>query len=131
MGHGRNLMQPIAVEDVAHCFVAALEEPHAVGQTLDLCGDERFPFAQILDLILEASGRRRLKLRIPLLLARAQATLLEFIFPRLLKQPPPLNRDQLLMLQEDNVGDSEPAKRLFGFTPRRFRDGIAAWNGRA
>jgi hypothetical protein len=56
-----------------------------------------------------------------------QASVLEFLYPTLLRQAPPLNRDQLRMLQEDNVGDPEPAKRVFKFTPLRFREGIAAY----
>jgi uncharacterized protein YbjT (DUF2867 family) len=198
MGNGKNLMQPIAVEDVAHCFVRALtmksrdpgesradaglhpdslhpepprgerEQPVAVvppnptpevasarnpilalpsgegrGEgnggaartnvasaiqgTFDLCGDERFTFLEIVDAILAATHRRRLKLKIPLPIARVQAAFLEFICPNLLRKAPPLNRDQLRMLQEDNIGDPEPAKRLFGFTPVKFREGIRAY----
>ena len=38
--------------------------------------------------------------------------------------PPPLNRDQLLMLQEDNIGDGKPADDLFGLKPPGFLQSI-------
>ena len=129
MGSGRNLVQPIAVADVARCFVAALTQPASVGQTYDLCGRERFSFTAVLDEILAATGRHRPKVHIPLPLARFQAAVLEWVFPTLLRQAPPLNRDQLLMLAEDNIGDPEPAMRAFGFEPVKFREGIRRFLG--
>lgn len=123
-GDGKSLVQPIAVKDVAHSFVTALETPASVSETYDLCGRERLTFNAVLDEILAATRRQRLKLHLPLSLARLQARLLEFIFPALLHQAPPLNRDQLLMLAEDNIGDPEPACRTFHFEPLKFGDGI-------
>jgi uncharacterized protein YbjT (DUF2867 family) len=124
MGSGAGLLQPVAVEDVARCFVGALTTPESVGQIYDVCGRERLSFNAVLDEILAATGRRRLKLHLPLPLARLQARLLEIVFPVLLRRAPPLNRDQLLMLAEDNVGDPEPAARVFHFDPVKYRDGI-------
>ena len=40
---------------------------------------------------------------------------------------PLLNRDQLLMLEEDNVGDPSQAKDDFGINPPDFRTGISAY----
>lgn len=124
MGSGEGLLQPVAVEDVARCLVGALTTPESVGQTYDVCGRERFTFSAVLDEILAATGRSRCRLHLPLPLARLTARFLEFVFPCLLRQAPPLNRDQLLMLAENNVGDPEPAARAFHFEPRRFRDGL-------
>lgn len=120
MGAGQGLLQPVAVGQVARAFAGALEVPASVGRVYDLAGPERLTFNQVLDAVLAAQGRRRLKLHLPLPLARAQAALLEGLFPLLLRRPPPLNRDQLLMLQEDNVGDPAPADRDFGLDHEPF-----------
>jgi len=127
MGGGRGKFQPIPVGDVAACFVKAITEPKSIGQTFDLCGKETFTLTEVLDQILAVTGRKRWKLRVPMELARRQAAALEFIFPRLLGKPPPINRDQLLMLQEDNMGNPQPANELFGLKPIPFRDGIARY----
>jgi len=130
IGQGTSLVQPVAVEDVARCFVGALGEPHSIGQTLDVCGPNRLSFNAVLDEILAATGRRRAKLHLPLPLARLQARFLEFLCPRLLGQAPPLNREQIVMLGEDNVGDPRPAAELFRFTPAPFRPTLRAWLAR-
>jgi NADH dehydrogenase len=124
MGTGATRFQPVAVEAVAACFVRALNEPKAIGQTFDVCGLERLTMPEILRAILAVTGRRRFILRIPMIVARLQAALLEWVFPVLLRQSPPLNRDQLLMLREDNVGDARPAVELFGLKPVGFAEGI-------
>jgi len=129
IGSGQSLVQPVAVEDVARCFVGALAQPRSVGQSYDLCGRERLTFRAVLEEILRATGRRRLRLGLPLPVARLQARVLETLCPRLLGQAPPLNRDQILMLQEDNVGDPGPACRMFGLEPTPFREGIRRFLG--
>jgi len=130
LGNGRSKMQPVPVTDVAACFVRALGEPKSIGQAYDLCGQDVLSFEEILDAILRVTGRKRLKLRLPMGLARAQARLLEFIFPRLLGRAPPLNRDQLLMLMEDNIGNPKLANELFGIKPIPFTQGIETYLGR-
>lgn len=127
MGDGESKFQPVPVENVARSFVRALDEPKAVGRTFDLCGDEVFTLNEIIDAILAATGRRRWKLHLPLSLAIFQAALLELIFGKILLQTPPLNRDQLRMLQEDNVGEASPARELFHLPPVKFAAGIAKY----
>lgn len=127
MGDGRNKMQPVPVADVAACFVKSLAEPAAINRTFDLCGQDILSFDEILDAILRVTGRERLKLHLPMSIARIQAAMLEFTFTRLLGEPPPLNRDQLIMLGEDNVGNPQPADVLFGLKPIPFQEGIARY----
>jgi NADH dehydrogenase len=115
------------VETVAAAFTHSLVEPRSVGQTYDLCGPEALTLSDIVDRIQEVLGKRRLQLHVPLSLARSQTACMEFLFRRLLRKPPPFNRDQLLMLQEDNVGNPQPANELFGLQPVALRDGITKY----
>jgi NADH dehydrogenase len=127
MGDGRSKLQPVPVADVAACFVKALDGPATIGQTYDLCGKDVLTFDETLDAILEVTGRKRWKVHLPMGLARCQAALFEFVFPQLLGKAPPLNRDQLIMLAEDNTGNPKPANRLFGLKPCGFKEGIARY----
>ena len=127
MGPGRARLQPVSVDAVAQSFVSALTLPAAMGQTLDVCGEERLTFPEILRTMLTVVGRRRLLVHVPWPLARMQAVLAEAVFAGLLGQAPPLNRDQLIMLAEDNIGDAEPARGLFGLRLESFRDGISRY----
>ena len=127
MGSDSVPFQPVAVEAVGAAFVRALAEPRANGQTYDLCGPQSFTLPEMIDQILAVLGRKRLKLRIPNGIARCQAAILEFIFPRLLRKAAPLNRAQLVMLQEHHVGNAAPANELFGLSHLPFRGGIARY----
>ncbi|MBX3746417.1 MAG: complex I NDUFA9 subunit family protein [Verrucomicrobiae bacterium] len=127
MGPGTAMLQPIRVENVARAFVRSLSTPESEGRTYELCGHDRLDFKAFLRAILEACGRRRLLLPIPLPIARLQAALFERVFPAVLHQPPPLSRDQLLMLQEDNVGDPAPADRTFQLVHLPFREDLRTY----
>ena len=92
-----------------------------------MCGPEALTLSEIVDQILDVLQRRRLKVQVPPGLARCQAAGLEFIYRRLLRRASPLNRDQLIMLQEDSVGNPQPANALFGLKPVPLREGIAKY----
>lgn len=130
IGRGQGKLQPVPVGDVASAFVKCLAEPRSVGRTFDLCGRDILTFREVLDEILKVTGRKRWKAHLPVGFARMQVAVLEFIFLKLLGKAPPLNRDQLLMLSEDNVGNPQPANNLFGLRPLGFREGIAKYLSR-
>ena len=127
MGEGRALFQPVAVQDVARCFARALSEPASVRETFDVCGPDKLTLPEMLRAILAATGRKRLIARVPIQQARAVAAFLEFFFPRVLRKAPPLNRDQLVMLQENNVGEPGWAVEMFGLRQNSFTEGIARY----
>lgn len=117
---GRTLFQPIAVEDVAHVFVSAVERTDLAGRTFEIGGSEVFSFRQIIDEIGAALGKRIVKISMPRFLFSAPAVLLErFRFF-------PLSRDQLRMLACDNRCDSLEYTETFGVKPRDFREGLRA-----
>jgi uncharacterized protein YbjT (DUF2867 family) len=129
LGCPRTRFQPVCVETVGAAFTRSLSQPKSVGQTYDLCGPEALKLAEIVDQIMGVLQRRRLKVQVPLGLARCQALLLEFVFQRLLRKASPLSRDQLTMLQENNLGNPQPANEQFGLQPVLLRDGIAKYLG--
>jgi NADH dehydrogenase len=127
VGSSTSKFQPVAVEVVAAAFARSLTVPASIGQEYALCGHETFTLPQIVDEVLAACEKRRLKLLIPEPVARFQAAVLEFIYPRLLRKAPPLSRDQLLMLEEGNMGDPAPAEQAFSLNQGSFRAGIGRY----
>jgi NADH dehydrogenase len=119
--------QPVAIETVASAFVKSLTETAAIHGTFDLAGPETLTMSEIIDQISAVMKRKRLKVNVPAAVARIQAGFLEFLYPKILRKAAPLNRDQLTMLEEDNVGDPEPANKMFGLKAVRFRDGIGKY----
>lgn len=103
-GRGENRLQPVWVDDVAESFVRSVDRPVSYGKTYPLCGPRVYTFNELIDLILRIKKKRRLKLHIPIGLLRGPAALGERLFRR-----PPLTRDQLVMLREDNVCSDDKA----------------------
>lgn len=126
IGSGRNLLQPVDLGNLSKALARSVVEEGPDGEVFELCGPEAIPLSGILEQIDEAMGRRRLRLKIPRPAAWLQARFLEWVFPAVFRKAPPLNRDQILMLDEDNVGDPEPACRRFGLELPGFRDGLEA-----
>jgi NADH dehydrogenase len=122
LGPGTTKIQPISVENVARAFVAAIHNDNSIGKTYDLCGLEAFTWNELYDKLQVLLGSRKPKIHLPLPLARMQAALFEKILPQ-----PPFTREQLLMLQEDNVGNPEPAMRDFFLEHEKFEEGVARY----
>lgn len=94
---GDTRFQPVYVGDVADAVMAALIREDAAGQTYELGGPRVWTFREILAWILHETRRDRRLLEIPLGLARVQARLGELVPGK------PFTRDQLILLQRDNV----------------------------
>jgi uncharacterized protein YbjT (DUF2867 family) len=125
LGDGNSKIQPVSVENVAKSFVSAIKNDGTVGKTYDLCGPEAFTWNELYDKLLAFCGLRRPKLHLPLSIARVIASVAEKVLAK-----PPFNRDQLLMVQEDNVGDPKAAERDFLLEQETFDQGIARYLGK-
>ncbi|WP_305045814.1 complex I NDUFA9 subunit family protein [Geoalkalibacter sp.] len=122
IGDGRYRMAPVAVEDVAASFVAALGCETCIKQTYALCGPEDFSYDEILDQVGAALGKGRVrKLHHPLCLMKPIVHLLQGI-PGF-----PITSNQLSMLLEGNVCDEEARRswrETFDIAPHPFAAGI-------
>lgn len=96
-GGGSTRFQPVYVGDVADAAMAALDRAEAAGKTYELGGPKIYTFREILEFILRTTGRKRFLVSIPYSVGALQARLFELL-PK-----PLLTRDQLLLLQRDNV----------------------------
>jgi NADH dehydrogenase len=124
IGSGQQRLQPVTVEHVAEGFARAVELAASVKQTYDVGGPDAVTMVRLLDLIGTALGRARVrKVHVPLGVVRPAA--------RLLHRLPgfPLTPDQLLMLEEDNVGDPQPFYTTFGLSPVPLATGLRAMLG--
>jgi len=104
IGGGATKFQPVYVADVARAVVAAVEGKARQGGLYELGGPQVFTFKDLMQWILKETGRRRLLVPLPFWLARFEAAFLELL------PNPPITRDQLRLLENDNVV-SEEARR--------------------
>lgn len=123
-GNGRNKMQPVSVKDLAAAMTAAIKGAQSANKVYEIGGAERLTFDQIIDAICRALGKTRLKIHAPMPFMRIGAAIAEAILPT-----PPITRDQLLMLEEDNVTDNNALESVFGIKPVRFEEGMRSYLG--
>ncbi len=97
IGGGRTKFQPVYAGDVARAVLAVLQRPDAAGKTYELGGPEVMNFRDVLETIARITGNTPCLVPLPFDLAMAGALLTEWL------PTPPLTRDQVRMLQSDNV----------------------------
>lgn len=117
---GAGRLQPVWVEDVAQCFVAALTNPHAVGETYPLGGPDVFSWPQLYTTCqkyLPRAKRRRKPMAVPVWYASLLAG----------KPGVPFNRDQVIMSQEDSVCQTGKAQEHFGIELAAFEPTFAGY----
>lgn len=121
-GDGKSMMQPVFVKDVARAFAAALKGPVAGGRVYELAGPDTYTFDSIIDRIAFVLGKKRYKVHIPMRVMRLNAAVAEKIFTK-----PPVSRDALIMLEEDNVTKKRDLEEAFGIKPTLFIDGMRTY----
>jgi NADH dehydrogenase len=117
-GDGLYRLQPIALDVLARSMVDSLTMPETFGQTYEVGGPEKLTYREILKTIARAQGMSKKPLvNIPFAPVRFVASLLDkySFFP--------LTRDQLTMLEHENIVQKEEEQIKFErtFTPRRVR----------
>ncbi len=120
LGDGTGKIQPVSVSNVARAFASALTNDATIGKAYDLCGPAAFTWNELYDKLSAMHGLRRPKLHLPLGVARLLAAVMEQVLTQ-----PPFNRDQLLMVSEDNVGDPLPAEWELGVVRESFEAGVS------
>ncbi len=121
-GGGRNRMQPVFVKDVVAALASSVAMPEAHGRVFELGGPDVFTFDSIVDAVAATLGKKRRKLHVPMPLARLGAAFLEATLAS-----PPITRDALLMLEEDNVTEKNALPTDFGITPTTLADGMRTY----
>ncbi|MFN7111447.1 MAG: complex I NDUFA9 subunit family protein [Brevundimonas sp.] len=104
IGGGATKFQPVYVGDVAEAVARAVTRGDAAGRTFELGGPDVYSFREVLELVCRETGRNRPLLPIPFPVARLMGSVFQAV--GLLGLTPPLTRDQVVMLQSDNVVSS-------------------------
>ena len=121
-GNGKNKMQTVSVKDLVKAMTKAVTDARHINKVYEIAGPEKLAFNEIIDAICRVLGRTRLKIHIPMPVMRIGAAIGECIFPK-----PPITRDQLLMLEEDNITENNALESIFGIKPVGFEEGIKGY----
>ncbi len=97
IGGGETKFQPVFVGDVADLIARVIDGEAQQGKTYELGGPDVMSFKDILQYILDVTGRKRLLLPLPFPVAMVQAAIMEWLPGQM------LTRDQVRLLASDNV----------------------------
>ena len=100
--------QPVWVVDVAQTFVAAVERDETIGQSYELGGPDIFTLRQIVELVRDLLGVKRLIIGLPKPLSCLQGQVLDFVPGK------PFSSDNYKSLQVDSVVKGEDGLQRLG-----------------
>ena len=98
--------QPIWVEDVASCFVNALENTATYGKTYDLGGPKIYTLRELLQKVMSFLDKKRPIIGLNDKLSMAQGFAMEFLPVKL------MSRDNILSMHVDNIASQNIAPEL-------------------
>ncbi len=117
---GSSKFQPVHVEDLASCILAALKREASVGKIYNVPGGSAHTLREIVAIIAGLLGRRITTVTVPFALAYLAVGMYE-----LLARNPRLRREQILRLREDKSFEYAEAAGDLGYAPMTFREGVA------
>ena len=119
IGSGNNRLQPIHVADVARCVVSSISGNVRGSRTVEIGGPDQLSYNEILRIVAQVMGRRRLRVNVPIWKMRLPIALMELLTPR-----PPINSAMLQLITLRNVTEPDSVLREFGFRPRPLAGNI-------
>src|SRR5579863_6634303 len=121
IGGGKMQFQPIYVGDVVTVVLKVLQEPERTNhKTYTIGGPEYYTFTQVIDALLRAMHKNRIKAPAPRPLVGIGAAVMEAVLPK-----PPLTKAAMTLFSFDNITDINAVERDFGFTPLAFSKFLA------
>jgi NADH dehydrogenase len=124
-GDGKNLLQPLWVEDLATCLTWALDDDGTRNQMYEIGGSEYLTFNQVLSEVMAAIGIQRRLFHMPPPYLRALTVFLENLFPAL-----PASVYWLDYLATNRTCALDSAPRFFNLMPSRLAQRLAYLGGR-
>lgn len=117
IGSGNVRFQPIWVEDVVTCLIKMAEQPALYdGKVIEVGGPEIYTYNEILDMLMRALGKSRIKLPTPTSLATLGATALAAALPK-----PPITPAAIELFAFENTTALDAVTYNFGFEPMSLR----------
>lgn len=119
-GNGGTRLQPVHVDDVAMAVNRILTPPFPEGKFFELGGGRIYSYREILELALQQLGRRRVLMPVPFSAWKILAYTTSFL------PHAPLTTDQVMLMQADNIADSNTSGFSdLGIEPRSLGDALA------
>jgi NADH dehydrogenase len=120
-GNGKQLMQPIFVDDLSRVLADAAEKTAADNQTFDIGGPERMSMDDVVKTALEVAGKKRPILHQPIAVGKLLGRILQLL------PSPPLTADSIDFITHDAIADNSAVQRVFAPKLTPLRAGLATY----
>lgn len=118
-GRGQTRLQPLHVDDLARAVGRLFSATPPARRLFELGGPEVLSYREILERVMRAQGLRKPLLPVPFAVWRLLAAMAGCL------PNPPLTRDQVLLMQQDNVAGTEVGHvDDLGILPRSLQEGL-------
>lgn len=117
-GDGKSRLQPIWVGDVVTCILKMVSGEKS-GESCPVGGPEIVTYETMLDELLLAMGKKKLKIKIPRPLMLPAVALMDKLFAN-----PPISMGEFKSMEIENTTDPDAVETQFGFKPMPLRDGL-------
>jgi len=112
---GKTVLQPLWVEDLVTCLVWALDESKTINQIYEVGGSEYITLRQVIEVVMNTTGKKRYLVSWPTPLLRALTVFFEFALPRF-----PTSGFWLDYLAVNRTCPIDSLPRLFSLMPARL-----------
>ena len=123
IGTGETKFAPIDVFSIANAYNNSLYNEKTVNRVFQLCGPDVYTFEGMIDLIMELSPPKKLKLHTPSFIAEKSLGIFEKL-PLPVMKNLPITSDQIRMLKHNNICDADmgEADELFELKRAHLKD---------
>ena len=118
-GSGKNLIQPVHVDDAADAIFKVLDNPAAYNKTYVICGRDALQYNEMLQIVRNMLGRNFRIIKLPIGASKFAVN----IYKKIVKKSD-FNSDQIERMKINKAYSYEEAGRDFGFAPMSFKEGI-------
>ncbi len=130
-GSGNAKFQPIYVEDWVRCFIKVFSDKtrpsDLESRIYEFGGPEHLTYNEIIIQIMEAMNINKPLIHLPvgaIKISLPFSFITEGIGSLLGKKIPSATKEQIMLLQFDNICDKDSVKNIFGFTPMPFNEAV-------
>jgi nucleoside-diphosphate-sugar epimerase len=118
-GSGKNLIQPVHVDDVADAIFKVLDNTVTYNKTYIICGKNALQYNEMLQTVRNMLGRNFRIIKLPISVSKFAVN----IYKKIVKKSD-FNADQIERMKIDKAYSYEEADKDFGFSPMTFKEGI-------
>jgi|SRR3989344_1046236 len=113
IGNGRYIVIPVNVDDIIETIIVCIKNKKTDKKEYDIVGGEKMYFVDLVNELKKELKIKKPNIHFPVLICKMIATIL----------PSVLSKDKIKNLTQGSLADIEPAKKDFGYNPKKLPNG--------